>query len=59
MATPEKRKKSGIGQKLTSACCPRQIEHIDIKKVANNHVTAILKRCQKARILSFFFWLVE
>jgi len=46
---PEKRKKSGIDQVLTSACCPRQYEHIDIKKVANNLVTAILERCQKGQ----------
>ena len=46
---PEKRKKSRIDQVLTSACCPRQYEHIDIKKVANNLVTAILERCQKGQ----------
>ena len=34
---------SGIDQMLTSACCPRQNEHIDIKRVACNHVTAILQ----------------
>jgi len=34
---------------LASACCPRQIEHIDIKRVAYNHVTAILQRCQKGQ----------
>jgi len=50
LATPEKRKKSRIDQVLTSACCPRQYyEHIDIKKVANNLVTAILERCQKGQ----------
>jgi len=32
---------------LTSACCPRQNEHINIKRVAYNHVTAILQRWQK------------
>ena len=30
-------------------CCPRQNEHTDIKKVANNHVTDILQRCQKGQ----------
>jgi len=34
LATPEKRKKTGIDQMLTSACCPRQYEHTDIKRVA-------------------------
>jgi len=40
---PKKQKKSGIDQILTSACCPRQNEHIDIKRVAYNHVMAILQ----------------
>jgi len=46
LATAEKRKKSGIDQILTPACCPRLNEHTDIKTVAYNHVTAILQRCQ-------------
>jgi len=51
LATQEKQKKSVIGQVLTSACCPRQSEHTDITKVANNHITAISERCLKAKIL--------
>ena len=47
LATPEKRKKSRIDQILTSACCPRHYEHIDIKRVAYNHVTAILPKRPK------------
>ena len=54
MATPEKRKKSRIDQILASACCPRQNEYIDIKRVAYNHVAAILQRCQKARKMCRF-----
>jgi len=42
-------RKSRIDQILASACCPRQNEHIDIKRVAYNHVAAILQRCQKGR----------
>ena len=34
---------------MASACCPRQNEHIDIKRVAYNHVEAILQRCQKGQ----------
>ena len=37
---------------MISACCPGHNEHIDIKKVANNHVTDILEyldRCQKGQ----------
>ena len=34
---------------MASECCPRQNEHIDIKRVAYNHVTAILQRCQKGQ----------
>jgi len=49
LATPEKRKKSGIDQILTSACYPRQNESTDIKTVAYNHVTAILQRCQRGQ----------
>jgi len=29
-------------------------EHTDIKKVANSHVLAILKRCQRGQIVIFF-----
>jgi len=50
LATPEKRKKSGIGQILTPVCRPRQNEHTDIKTVAYNHVTAILQRCHMAKM---------
>jgi len=48
---PKKGMKRGIDQILTSAsaCCPRQYEHIDIKRVAYNHVTAILQRCQNGQ----------
>ena len=56
MATLDKRKKSRIDQILESACCPRQNEHIDIKRVAYNHVAAILQRCQKGQNVSFFFF---
>jgi len=42
---------------LASACCPRQNEHIDIKKVAYNHVTAILQRCQKGQKCVILFLL--
>jgi len=55
LVTPEKRKKSGIGQILTSACCPRQNEHINIKKLhiqytvmalwwLRNHDSAVMSR---------------
>jgi len=55
LATPEKQKKSGIiDQILTQRAV---LDSIDIKKVANNHATAILERCQKAKKLSFFFLL--
>ena len=54
MATPEKRKKNRNDQILASACCPRQGEHIDIKRVAYNHVTAILQRCQKGQKMCRF-----
>ena len=53
----KERKRSGIGQILTSACCSQQHEHIDIKKAANNHVTTILERCQRPKKVSFFFLL--
>ena len=47
---PQKKgKKSGIDQILTSACCPQQYEYIDIKRVAYNHVTAILQWCQNGQ----------
>ena len=49
MATPGKRKKSGIDQILTSSCCLRQNEHTDIITVAYNHAAAILQRCQKGQ----------
>ena len=49
LATTEKRKKSGIDKILTSACCTRQNEHIDIKRIAYSHVMAILQRCQKGQ----------
>ena len=52
------KKKCGIDQILTSACCPQQNEHVDIKKVACNHVTAILERCHKAKNISLFFLLL-
>ena len=42
-------RKTEIDQILTPACCPRHIEHTDIKNVACNHVTAILKRYQKGQ----------
>jgi len=45
----KKRKKSRIDQILASACCPRQNEHIDIKRDAYNHVKVILQRCQKGQ----------
>ena len=38
-----------VDQILTSACCRRQNEHIDIKRVACYHVTAILQRCQNSQ----------
>jgi len=34
LATPQKRKKSGIDQILASVYCPRENENTDIKKVA-------------------------
>jgi len=43
-----------MDQILVSVCCPPQNEHIDIKKVANNHVGIILKRrrkCPKIHVL--------
>jgi len=49
LATIEKRKKSRTDQILTSVCCPQQNEHIDTKRVAYNHVTAILQQCQKGQ----------
>jgi len=45
----KKRKKSGFDKILTPACCPRQNEYIDIKRVAYNHVAAISQRCQKGQ----------
>ena len=36
-----------MDQILVSVCCPPQIEHKDIKKVANGHVGVTLKRRQK------------
>ena len=53
----QKRNKSGIDRILTSMCCPRQYEHIDIKKVANNHATDILDRYQKGQnfVVLFLF----
>ena len=51
MATPEKQKKSGIGQRLTPACCTRQYEHIDIKRVAYNHVTAMMPKRPKCVVI--------
>ena len=36
-----------MDQILVSVCCPPQSEHIDIKKVANNHVGVTVKRRQK------------
>jgi len=36
-----------MDQILVSVCCPPQNEHIDIEKVANNHVGVTLKRRQK------------
>jgi len=56
LATAVKRKKSVIDQILASTCFSRQNEHIDIKRVAYNHVTAILQRCQRAKNVSFFFF---
>jgi len=56
---PRKTKEKGIDQILASACCPRQYVHIDVKKVAYNHVTAILQQCQEDHnyvvLLLFFF----
>ena len=43
-----------MDQILVSVCCPPQIEHIDIKKVASNHVGVILKirrKCPKIHVL--------
>ena len=57
-APGKQKKKCGIDQILTSACCPQQNEHVDIKKVACNHVTAILERCHKAKNISLFFLLL-
>jgi len=59
LATPEKRNKSRIDQIFTSACCPRQYERVDIKRVAYNHVTAILHTCdaKTARNVLLFFFL--
>jgi len=50
--------KSRIDQILASVCCPRQNEHIDIKKVAYNHVTTVLQRCQKAKKCVLLFLLL-
>ena len=36
-----------MDQILVSVCCPPQSEHMDIKKVANNHVGVTVKRRQK------------
>jgi len=58
LETPEKQKKSEIDQILTSVCCPGQNEHRDIKKVANNHVTDILDRCQKGQNFVVLFLLL-
>ena len=47
-----------VDQTLVSACCPRQNEHTDIKKVANSHVLrpTILKRYQNTlKIVVFLF----
>ena len=45
-----------MGQILASVCCARQIKHIDIKKVANNHVTDISERCQKVLLFFLLFF---
>ena len=42
-------RKAELVKILTSACCTRQSKHTDIKRVAYNHVAAILKRCQKGQ----------
>ena len=47
---------------MISACCPGHNEHIDIKKVANNHVTDILEyldRCQKGQNFVVLFLLLR
>ena len=54
---PKKRKKSRIDQILTSACCPRQSEHIDIKRVAYivnivDRRRSSLSRCERPPLSS-------
>jgi len=55
----KKRNKSRIDQILALACCPRQNEHRDIKRVAYNHVTTILQRCQKGQKCVVFLLLLR
>jgi len=45
-----------MDQILVSVCCPPQSEHIDIKKVANNHVGVTVKDVKNAQKFMFFFF---
>jgi len=51
-----------MDQILVSVCCHPQNEHIDIKKVANNHVRVIFKRrrkCPKIHVLLLLLLLLR
>jgi len=54
----KKRKKSRINQVLTSACCPRQNEHIDIKRVATTMSRPFYNDAKKATNVSFIIIII-